>query len=129
MAANQTSNQRSKSTGRHAGTRSGQQPGAMLDESTGDYGSMGEMAEQASEYVTRGASHVREYARDHGGATVVVALAAGFGIGLAIGRALGIPHRQPRRWRDRVTAEGIGRKFLDRIEGMIPDVLAERFGK
>ena len=128
MAANQTSNQRSKAGGRHSGTHSERKP-ATIDESTDDYGSMGEMAEQASEYVTRGASHVREYARDHGGATVVVALAAGFGIGLAVGRALGIPHRQPRRWRDRVTAEGIGRKFLDRIEGMIPDVLAERFGK
>ena len=31
--------------------------------------------------------------------------------------------------RYRVAAEGVGRRLMDRIESMIPDALAEHFGK
>ncbi len=130
MPANQTSNQRNKSTG------SGHQAGQAQRRSTHDaeeprssFGAVGEMASQASDYVTQGASQAQECIREHGGASVAVSLAAGFGIGLLIGRALGATHREPRSWRDRVTAEGFGRRLMERIESMIPDALSEHFGK
>lgn len=90
---------------------------------------MREMADTASGYVTRRASQVRELTRDHEGAAVAMALAAGFGIGLVIGSGLAMSHRKPQSWRDRLTAEGVGRRLLDRIEGIIPDALASHFGK
>src|SRR5262245_39936260 len=126
MAVHQTSNQRDKTGGRHQATQT--RPSPELDE-PGNYGSIGEMAEQASEYVSQGASEVREFAREHQGGTVVVALATGFGIGLLVGRALGISQRQSRRGRDRYAAEGLGRRLLDRFDRLIPDAIAEHFGK
>lgn len=129
MAANQTSNQRDKAGTRHQVTQPARRPAAELDDSAGSYGSIGEMAEQASDYIAEGASQAREFARERGGATVVAALVTGFGIGLVVGHAVGMPKREPKRLRDRIAAEGLGRRLLDRIEGMIPDALAEHFGK
>jgi hypothetical protein len=86
------------------------------------------MREEISEYVSRGASQVREMTRDHEGTTVLVALAAGFGVGLLIGAAIAPSHRQP-SWSDRLAAEGVGRRLLARVESMIPEALAERLGR
>lgn len=93
-----------------------------MKEEISDYMSRG------ADYMSRGASQVREMTRDHEGTAVLVALAAGFGIGLLIGAALA-PSHEPRRWGDRLAAEGLGRRLLERVESMIPDALAERLGR
>jgi hypothetical protein len=126
MASNQVSNQRSKSDGTHKAAR---RPSTTTVESQSNYGSMGAVAEHASDYLARGASQVREMTRNREGTAVAVALAAGLGVGLVIGAALVRSHREQRGWRDRVTAEGFGRRLMDRIEGLIPDALAEHFAK
>ena len=95
----------------------------------GAYGAIGDMAGQAQEYVTESAEQVQECIREHSAASVMISLAAGFGIGLLIGRAIGTPYQQPRSRRYRAMAEGFGSRLMDRIEAMIPDALAEHFGK
>jgi len=136
--ANQVSNQRNKPTNsrNQSGQQGGQQQGGQAgrqprqeEESTGSYGAIGDMAEQASEYVTQGAEQVQECIREHSGASVMISLAAGFGIGLLIGRAIGTPRYEPRSRRYRAMAEGFGTRLMDRIETMIPDAVAEHFGK
>jgi hypothetical protein len=128
MAAHQTSNQKAKSGNRPQSSSSARRPEPATEESREGYG-IGEMAEQASEFVSRQASNIAECTREHSGAAVVTALVTGFGIGLLVGHAIGMPHRQPKRLIDRATAEGLGRRLMDRIEGMIPDALAEHFRK
>jgi hypothetical protein len=94
-----------------------------------------EIAEQAQDYAAQGISHMRESlsecTRDHEGSALLVSLGAGFGVGLVIGVALSsaMSSRKPRTWRDRMAAEGIGRKIMDQLESMVPEALAERFGK
>jgi hypothetical protein len=128
MPTNQVSNQKAKG-GRQQTQSRPQSSTAHEESSSSGYGAIGEMAEQASDYVSRGAAQATDFAREHGGATVAVAIATGFGIGLLVGHAIGAPRSQPRRWKDRIAAEGLGRRMLDRIESMIPDALAEHFNK
>jgi hypothetical protein len=94
-----------------------------------------DMAEQASDYMSRGVSRLREgmseCTREHEGTALVVSLAAGFGVGLVIGCAVMSSlssRRKPTSWRDRIAAEGIGRKIMDQVENMIPEALSQRFG-
>lgn len=122
------SNQKIKSVNRPPSNQPARRPERETEESGSEYG-LGEMAEQASEFVNRQASNVAQCTREHSGAAVVTALVTGFGIGLLVGHSIGFPHRQPKRLIDRATAEGLGRRMLDRIEGMIPDALAEHFRK
>jgi len=130
MAANQTSNQKQKSgNNRNEGGSSVRRQEPEREESSGAYGAMTDMAEKASDYVAYGASQTQECIREHSGASVAFSLVAGFGVGLLIGRALGSSHQEPRSKRYRATAEGIGRRLIDRIEAMIPDALSEHFGK
>jgi len=143
MAANQTSNQRSgQQTGQrsqgnsqqsqsHGQSQHSAQGGNSGGESqsSGMYGAVSSMAEEASDYVAQGASQVQECIREYSGTAVVVSLVAGFGIGLAIGKALSGSHSEPQTWRDRIAAEGLGRRFMDSIESIIPDALAEHFTK
>src|SRR4051794_22157347 len=144
MAANQTSNQRhggqqtgqrSQSAGQQSQSRGQSQQSGQTgksseqSQSSGIYGAVSDIAEQASDYVSEGASQVQECIRDYSGTAVLVSLVAGFGIGLAIGKALSGAHSEPETWRDRIAAEGLGRRLMDRIESMIPDALAEHFTK
>jgi len=128
MATYQTSNQRRSGDGRNQGGQAGRRQSSGTEESTSSYGAIGDMAEQASDYMAQGATEVQECIREHSVTSVAVSLVAGFGIGLLIGRALA-PHHEPRSWRERMTAEGVGRRLLDRIEAMLPDAIAEQFGK
>jgi len=128
MAANQTANQKHKSgNNRNEGGSSTRRQ--EQGETSGAYGAVSDMAEKASDYVSYGASQTQECIREHTGASVALSLAAGFGVGLLIGRALGASHQEPRARRYRTTAENVGRRLMDRIEAMIPDALAEHFGK
>jgi hypothetical protein len=90
---------------------------------------MADMKDEAANYVSKGVEKLGSVTRGHEGQATLIALAAGFGVGLVIGCSLVSSHRRPQTWRDRVMAEGIGRKFLDRVEGMIPEAIADRFGR
>ena len=131
MAANQTSNHRrpngapgaqgSRPTG--AGAQSGNQ------ESEHNFGSMREVAHQASECWERGEDQVRHMVRNREGSAMLLAMATGLGIGLVIGATLGRSRHHQQTWRDRINMEGFGRSLMDRIEGMIPEAVSEHFGR
>jgi hypothetical protein len=134
MPTNKVSNQRGKTGGRQDSSTKERWPESMTDTQSEGYG-LSEMAEQASDYVSHGASRLREgmsqCTREHEGTALMVSLAAGFGVGLVLGCAIMSSvssHRRPTSWRDRLTAEGIGRKIMDQIETMIPETLSQRFG-
>lgn len=128
MAANHVSNHKRGATGSGAGPQPMRRVAADL-ETESEHGYVGEVAEQASEYVARGASRVREMTRDREGTAVAVALAAGVGIGLVIGAALVRSQQEQRSWHNRTAVEGFGRRLMERIESMIPDAMAEHFGR
>ena len=129
MAANQTSNHKhKKGDSRKQAIQSMPQPFQSNESETG-YGSMGEMARQSSGYMSEGAEQVQECIRDRPVSSVMVALVGGFGLGLLIGKAIGTPSRQPRSRRYREMAEGFGSRMMNRIEALIPDAVAEHFGK
>jgi len=89
----------------------------------------GQLADQASEYWSEGREQMQECIRGREGAAVLMAAAAGIGVGLVVGAALGRSHKQQLTWRDRVTAEGFGRRLMERIESMIPDALSDHFSR
>jgi hypothetical protein len=129
---NQTSNHKNKPSNSksHSGPPT-RRPEAEseTEESSGTFAAIGEMAGQASDYVSESASDMQECIRERSGTAVVVSLVAGFGIGILIGRALSKPEPESRSRRYRSAAEGVGRRLMDRIEAMIPEALAEHFGK
>lgn len=133
MASHQISNQQRRPAGVSQGPQSTQRPITpttdFAKESQRDYGSLSDVADQAPDYWTQGEDYMRELVRDREGTAIMIALAAGVGVGLVIGASLGRSHREPRSWRDRLTAEGFGRRIMERVESMIPDALAEHFGK
>jgi len=129
MAANQTSNQRNKSgNSKSHGGPPVRQSEPDHEESSGTFGAIGDIAGQASDYVSESAAEMQECIRERSGTAVIVSLVAGFGVGILIGRALK-SEPEPRSRRYRSAAEGVGRRLMDRIEAMIPDALAEHFGK
>ena len=82
---------------------------------------------QAQRYLEKGNERLREVVEDHEGQTVLIALALGFGVGVAIGYAVGgPPQSSTSRWIDRATAEGVGRKLLERIDQMLPTAITNR---
>ena len=129
MASNQVSNQRHSASGNQRSQATKRPSEDVGGDEEPDFGSLGNIADQASTYWAQGEDQVRECVRGREGAAMLTALAAGLGVGLVIGAALGRSHTQPRSLRDRLTAEGFGRRLMDRIESMIPDALAEHFGK
>ena len=89
MAANQTSNHKSKSgNGKSHVSAAPPTPEPVEDESSSMYDSVSDMAGQATDYISRGASQTQECIREHSGASVALSLVAGFGIGILVGRAL-----------------------------------------
>jgi hypothetical protein len=90
--------------------------------------SFGEVGDEMSGSLSQGASQVRDLAQEHAGTATLVALGAGLGIGLLIGIAMRSSQSRPRSWRERLIAEGIGRRLLERAEGMVPEALSERLG-
>jgi len=132
MAANQMSNQRNKQgNSRNKGGQTAQRAASERQEpsSATAYGAIGEMAGQAQEYVSETAEQAEECIRKHSAASIMISLAAGFGIGLLIGRAIAVPYQEPRSRRYRAMAEGFGSRLMERIEAMVPDALAEHFSK
>jgi len=134
MASNQTSNQRRTNNGAHNQPgHPAQNPNRSAPESSREAsdegGMMSNFGEQASHYYERGQEQLRDCVTGREGTAVLMAMAAGVGVGLVIGAALGHSHQQERSWRDRVTAEGFGRRLMERIESMVPNALAEHFAR
>jgi hypothetical protein len=130
MASNQASNQRRQgSTGQ---APQGQRTSAgtnVRQEAERNFGSLSDVASQASDYWERGEDQMRQLVRDREGTAILMAVATGLCIGLVIGASLGRSHRQELTWRDRLNAEGFGRRLMERIEGMIPEAVSEHFGR
>jgi hypothetical protein len=116
-----TNTNKRRHNGRHKG---GQQTATQQSESR-EGNTLGEMRQQASRYLEQGNEQFREMTRDHEGTAVLVALAAGFGVGVLIGCAMA-PSPRRHSWTDRIAAEGLGRKIMQRFEGMIPEMIGER---
>src|SRR4051794_17225342 len=58
----------------------------------------GQLADQASEYWNEGREQMQECVRGREGAAVLMAAAAGVGVGLVVGAALGRSHKQQLTW-------------------------------
>jgi hypothetical protein len=127
MASHQVSNQRDRSPRTHQAPA--RRSESQYSEAEHELGYLGDVAEQASDYMARGASHVRDLARGREGTAVAVALAAGVGIGLVLGAALIRSQREQQGWRARIAAEGFGQRLRERFEKMIPEAVAEHFGR
>jgi hypothetical protein len=130
MASNSVSNKRKKDEAKkHAEGASERSRAGVPDESQRDYGSLGDEAHGMSHLVERGTSQVRELTRDHETGAVIMAAVAGFGVGVLIGAALAHSHRKPETWRDRIMAEGMGHRLMERMESMLPEAIAQHLGR
>lgn len=81
-------------------------------------------ADRAKEYVQRGVDQVQEMATDNLGKTIFAALGAGFAIGIILTQSS--RHARRSSWTDRITAEGVGRKILDQLDGVLPGAISDR---
>ena len=91
--------------------------------------SISHMRDEMADYISHRNEQIRDLTRDHEGTSVLVALAAGFGVGLIIGCALAPGHRQSKARSYRAAAEGLGRRLMERVENIIPETLSERFAR
>ena len=58
---------------------------------------------------------------------MLISLATGMGVGLAIGLLLSRPNPSPSYgWFDRRSAERVGHRIMDAIGGIIPDAISDR---
>jgi hypothetical protein len=133
MASNQVSNQRGKNVRKGEQKQAAATPQSWTENGPRESERIRKLTEDdESNYFSRRATELRdemdECIRGHEGSALLVSLAVGLGVGVLIGTAIMASRRRPTSWRDRITAEGIGRKFLDRVESMIPEALSERFG-
>jgi hypothetical protein len=84
-------------------------------------------ADDAQGYLERGNEQLRGMVADHEGQTVLVALALGFGIGVALGYAMAGPSQhESSRWIDRKTAEELGRKLMHKMDQYLPEAVTSR---
>jgi len=90
---------------------------------------LADMREQMANYVSQGTEQFGQMTRGHEGQATLIALAAGFGVGLIIGCSLATGHRKPQTWSERLVSDGFGRKFMDRVERMLPEAISEHFGR
>jgi hypothetical protein len=120
-----TTNQRNRS-----GSSKGESGKAGIQKATAQAGQkLSDMRDEVSDYMSHGAERLGTLTRGHEGQAVLVALAAGFGIGFVIGCALVSGNQRPKTWSDRLLSEGLGRRLLERVERMVPETLAEHFSR
>lgn len=120
MANQSTRNSNERRTGFSAGAEDGGQ-----QQRRGGQSRRGQ-SKGADGFLERGNQQLRDMVEDHEGQTVLVALALGFGIGLAIGYSIS-PEPQ-HRWTDRVAAEGVGRRLLERFDALLPESISSKLG-
>jgi hypothetical protein len=122
-----TTNQRNRPGGQKGQNQGGQgklqQAGAQVSRK------MSDVRDEMADYVSQGSERFGQMTQGHEGQAVLVALAAGFGIGFVIGCALVSGNRRPQTWRERMMAEGIGRKFMNQLEHMLPQAVTEHLGR
>jgi hypothetical protein len=123
MASNSVSDRRHPN---EPGQRRASPPRNQTDQAD-DRSSFEYLSERATDYYERGENSLRECVSGREGGAVLLALASGVGVGLLIGAALGRSHRQSLSWHNRLTAEGFGRRLMERVENLIPEALAEHF--
>ena len=72
-----------------------------------------------------------EIMHEHAGASVLIALVAGFGVGYLIGCSLASDDSsRASRWSrltDRSTAEGLGRRVMESLDRVLPEAISSRF--
>jgi hypothetical protein len=132
MASNQVSNQRRQGSTGQAPQQGHQSSGSgtnFRQEAERSFGSLSNVASHASDYWERGEDQMRQLVRDREGTAILVAVATGLGIGLLIGASLGRSRREELTWRERINAEGFGKRLMQRIESMIPEAVSEHFGR
>jgi hypothetical protein len=122
-----TTNQRNRPGG-HKGQSQGEQ-GKLKQAGAQVSQKMSDMRHEAANYLSHGSEQFGEMTRGHEGQAVLIALAAGFGVGFVIGCALVSGNRRPQTWRERMMAEGIGRKFMHQLEQLLPDAVTEHFSR
>lgn len=76
--------------------------------------------------LARGQSQLRELARDREARTILLALAAGLGVGYLLGSALSGSSRR-NGWGHRAEAESLGRRVLERLDQYLPDAVSRHF--
>ena len=79
-------------------------------------------------YMAQTASQVADYTREHQGRVVLTALLTGFSIGLFLGGLLAHGKKEE-TWSDRLTAEGLGRRLMHRVDQILPHAIAEKIGR
>jgi hypothetical protein len=112
----------------HAQKHSGQKRSTHEKSSPQWRGTFDEGAEDEASYPGQIATQLRDLTYENTGAALLVALAAGVGVGLLIGVAIRPPRNPQRKLRDRLLAEGLGRRLLARAESLLPDAVSERLG-
>jgi hypothetical protein len=80
------------------------------------------MEEEQEGYLARGQAQLRQMTAEREGRTVLIALAAGFGVGLLLGGAL-INSGRRFPWSQQAEAETLGRRILDRMDQYLPDAI------
>src|SRR5687767_3115511 len=104
-------------------------PGRSNDTERGRYRSRKQPEAQEDTFQSRVASQIHGFTDEQPGTALLVALGAGLGVGLLIGIALRTPQTRQRSWHDRLLAEGIGRRLLERAESLLPDAVMERLNR
>ena len=88
-----------------------------------------EAADQAAGFASQGVGRIRGYTQDmtrgREGTMVITALAAGFGLGVALGLAMASTRRRPARWTDRLMAQGLGRRVMERLDERLPQAFTD----
>jgi uncharacterized protein YjbJ (UPF0337 family) len=85
-------------------------------------------AEQVGDTAVVRYEEAQEMVRQHPREAIAVAFGVGVGVGLLIALSFQSSQSRPRGWRDRMMAEGIGRRLLERAESILPEALSERMG-
>lgn len=123
-----TTNHRSRSGGN--GNKKSTSVQAQSKEAVAQIGEkVSHVREEMAGYVSQGAQQFGHMTRGHEGQAALIALAAGFGVGLVIGCSLASSHRKPQSWTERLMSDGFGRKFMARVEQMLPEAIADHFGR
>jgi hypothetical protein len=82
----------------------------------------------ASRYPAQIATQLRDLTYENTGAAVLLALGAGVGVGFWIASSVRPPRIRQRNFRDRLLAEGLGRRLLERAESLLPEAVSDRLG-
>lgn len=77
--------------------------------------------------MARGVRGMDGLVAEREGQALLLALAAGFGVGCLIGCALASDSSSTSRIADRFAAEGLGRRMLENLEKILPDALSAQF--